>query len=78
MGEAGISVDQLLNGEGKMNIFTSWKTSLAGIGAIAIPLINQVLPVLPPQWATVATGVVAGLGLIFAKDSNVTGGTIKQ
>ncbi len=53
------------------DIVTNWKTSAAGAGAVAIPILNQIIPVLPPQWAAVATGVIAGIGLIFAKDSNV-------
>ena len=59
-------------------VVTNWKTTVAGAGAILIPLINTIIPVLPPQWATVATGLVAGLGLLFAKDSDVTGGTVRQ
>jgi len=50
---------------------SSWKTTAAGIGAILIPVLNNIIPVLPPQWAAVATGVVAGVGLILAKDSDV-------
>jgi hypothetical protein len=61
-----------------MNFLTNWKTSLAGIGAIAIPILNQIIPILPPQYATIVTGIIAGLGLLFAKDSNVTGGTRHQ
>jgi hypothetical protein len=49
---------------------TNWQTTLAGIGTMLIPIINQIIPVLPPQWAALATGMVAGLGLIFAKDAN--------
>jgi hypothetical protein len=47
----------------------NWKTSLAGLGAILIPVINQVVPILPPPWGAIAGGVVAGLGLIFARDA---------
>lgn len=62
-----------------MNTFASnWKTTLAGVGAAAIPMINQLIPILPPQWVPIAVGVSAGLGLIFAKDKNVTGGTTRQ
>src|SRR5262245_15294496 len=56
----------------------NWKTTVAGLGVIAIPILNDVIPVLPPKYQGIATAVVAGLGLIFAKDSNVTGGTVKQ
>lgn len=61
-----------------LTMFTSWKTTAAGVAAMAVPLINQFIPLMPPQWAAVATGVVAGLGLLFAKDSDVTGGTKQQ
>ena len=55
----------------------NWKTSLSGIATIAIPLINQIIPILPPQYVPIAAGVAAGLGLFFAKDYNVSGGTKK-
>lgn len=55
----------------------NWKTSLSGIATIAIPLINQIIPILPPQYVPIAAGVAAGLGLLFAKDHNVSGGTKK-
>jgi hypothetical protein len=61
-----------------MNMFPNWKTSLAGVVTVLIPIINQLVPVLPPQYAAIASGVVAGLGLLFAKDMNVTGGTTRQ
>lgn len=61
-----------------MNFGANWKTTGAGVAAMLIPIINQIMPILPPQWAAIAGGVVAGLGLIFAKDANVTGGTKPQ
>ncbi len=60
------------------SFLANWKTTGAGVAAIAVPLLNQVIPILPPQYAAIASGVIAGLGLIFAKDGNVTGGTVKQ
>lgn len=57
---------------------TNWKTTATGIGLMLIQILTHLIPVLPPAWATVATGLVAGLGLIFAKDSNVTGGSVQQ
>lgn len=57
---------------------TNWKTTTAGAGTILIPILNQIVPILPPQYAAIASGVVAGLGLLCAKDQNVTGGTNKQ
>src|SRR5262245_21778071 len=62
---------------GKLKMM-NWRTTVAGLGVIAIPILNDVIPVLPPKYQGIATAVVAGLGLIFAKDSNVTGGTVKQ
>lgn len=59
-------------------VVNNWKTSAAGIGAIAIPVLNQIIPVLPPQYGALLGGVAAGLGLLFAKDSNVTGGAKQQ
>lgn len=56
----------------------NWKTTYAGLAAMLIPLLNQLVPVLPPQWAAIASGIAAGIGLLFAKDMNVTGGTVKQ
>ncbi len=59
-----------------MNV--NWKTTVAGLAAILVSIIPQIIPILPPQYAAVASGVLAGLGLLFAKDSNVTGGTVRQ
>ncbi len=57
-------------------MFTSWKTSLTGIGMIAFGIIGLAVGKLTYDVATSA--ILAGLGLIFAKDSNVTGGTKEQ
>lgn len=59
-------------------MFTNWKTSLAGLFTLAVPLFNQIVPVLPPQWQMVLMGAFAGAGLLFGKDFNVTGGTKQQ
>jgi len=56
----------------------SWKTTLAGIGAIlgaiGIALSAQFDndPATVPDWATVVGAVVIGAGLIAARDKNVT------
>ena len=57
----------------------SWKTGLAGILAL-VPIILHVLfpTVVTSEVAASITGVLISLGLIAAKDSNVTGGTTKQ
>jgi hypothetical protein len=58
-----------------------WKTTSAGILAIAGSVIafyfamkNSTLT--PEIIMTCIGGVLTGIGLLFAKDSNVTGGTI--
>ncbi len=61
-------------------MFTNWKTTLAGIGAVLLALGHLV--------TTVSTGsfgfetlsadlaaIVAGIGLLFGKDWNITGGS---
>lgn len=54
----------------------NWKTTGTGIGAIATAVISM--------WTTKSVSpdsimaIFAGLGLIFAKDGNVTGGSVKQ
>ena len=58
---------------------TSWKTGLAGILAV-LPAAAHILF---PQYvtsdvATAITTILVAAGLIAAKDSNVTGGTVKQ
>lgn len=57
--------------------FKNWKTTLSGI----VILLLQVGPTLFPQYITpsvanVISGVAVALGLLAAKDSNVTGGTV--
>jgi hypothetical protein len=56
----------------------NWKTTLAGAATVLIPVLNAVVPVLPPQYAAILAGITAGIGLLFAKDANVTGGDVKQ
>lgn len=54
----------------------NWKTSLSGIASIigGISLfVNH-----PDQIEAAFTAVALGIGLIFAKDNNVTGGTVAQ
>lgn len=54
----------------------SWKTGLAGILAIVPIILHALLPnVITSEVATTITSLFVGLGLIAAKDSNVTGGT---
>jgi len=56
----------------------NWKTTLGGLVAAIGPI---VAPVLPPQWSWIGAALTAlGTGFLgySAKDSNVTGGTVKQ
>lgn len=56
----------------------SWKTTVGGIGAIlaAVGAAMQQLfdgnPATNPDWGIVATAIMTGFGLIFARDNNVS------
>jgi peptidoglycan/LPS O-acetylase OafA/YrhL len=56
----------------------SWKTTAAGIAAIVAALATAVGalfdadPVTMPDWGAVAAAVMAGIGLIAARDNGVT------
>lgn len=56
----------------------SWQTSAAGIGAIlsavglAIQYMNDGDPATNPEWGALVPAIIAGLGLIFARDNKVT------
>jgi len=52
----------------------NWKTLTAGIGSILFGLSKAI----EGDWATAIPSLIAGVGLVFAKDFNVTGGTIPQ
>jgi len=59
----------------------SWKTTLAGVCAIvsALAAAGSAIAVgHPVDYMTTFAAVMAGVGLITAKDSNVTGGTVQQ
>jgi len=54
------------------NFFKNWKTTLAGLFGVA----SVVVPVVAPQYATIAhqvTALAVSLGLIVAKDGDKTG-----
>jgi hypothetical protein len=60
---------------------TSWKTTMAGIGAI-LACVGGVLkalfdndPSTNPDWATLVPTLVAAFGLIFARDNKVSSET---
>jgi hypothetical protein len=56
----------------------SWKTTTAGIAAIVAALATAVGalfdadPVSMPDWGAVAAAVMAGIGLIAARDNGLT------
>lgn len=56
----------------------SWKTTTAGIAAIVAALATAVAalfdadPTTLPDWGAVAAAILAGVGLIAARDNNVT------
>jgi hypothetical protein len=57
--------------------FKNWRTTLSGIAAVAVYAVGQFVP----EYKGVADMVFAaliGMGLLAAKDSNVTGGTVQQ
>lgn len=56
-----------------MNWLANWKTTAAGLGAICAALADVLTAAshgtITGNLAADATGVIAGVGLIFAKDS---------
>ncbi len=56
----------------------SWRTSAAGIGAILVAIGSAVTaitdndPMTIPDWGAVVAAVIAGVGLIFARDAKVS------
>jgi len=59
-----------------MKKFASWKTGLAGVLSILPQLLVLIFPnIITHDVANTISGLMVSLGLIAAKDSNVTGGT---
>lgn len=56
----------------------SWKTSAAGIGAILVAVGSALTamfdadPATIPDWGAVVAAVIAGIGLLAARDNGVT------
>lgn len=56
----------------------SWKTTTAGVGAILVALGSAMTamfdadPLTVPDWGAVVAAIIAGIGLISARDNNVT------
>jgi hypothetical protein len=59
----------------------SWKTTVGGILGILTALIDIATGLINGtvvNWTVDIAAITTGMGLIFAKDANVTGGTVKQ
>ena len=57
----------------------SWKTTLAGILAVLPTLAHTLYPqYVTTDVATAITTIFVAIGLVAAKDGNVTGGTTPQ
>lgn len=56
----------------------SWRTSAAGVGAILVAIGSAVTaltdndPMTIPDWGAVVAAVIAGVGLILARDAKVS------
>lgn len=56
----------------------SWKTTAGGIVAILAPIFSAIKlmtdndPTTNPDWNAVMAAVAAGVGLLFARDNNVS------
>ncbi len=55
----------------------NWKTTITGVAAI-LSVVTKIVTTGAIDWQTDAPAILAGIGLITAKDSNVTGGTTRQ
>jgi len=53
----------------------NWKTTLVGITII---IAGIYVFVTTKDWTQAGIAVTAGIGLLLAKDNNVTGGTVAQ
>jgi hypothetical protein len=64
-------------------MFTNWKTTSAGILSIVGAITGLVFAIaakhVTPEVITgCASAILVGIGLIFAKDQNVTGGNVSN
>lgn len=51
----------------------NWFTTLSGLLAGLPTIINQISPILPPEWAAILSAIGVILTGLSAKDYNVTG-----
>jgi hypothetical protein len=66
-----------------MSLIKNWKTGLSGAALILTALADLATQAASGAWdgnrlIADLTALGSGLGLIFAKDANVTGGSVKQ
>jgi hypothetical protein len=64
-------------------MFLNWKTTSAGILAIVGAIVGLVFAIInknltPEVIMACVTGILGGIGLLFAKDNNTTGGNISN
>ena len=64
-------------------MLTNWKTTSAGITAIVGAITGLTFAIkahniTPEIISAVTTGILLGVGLIFSKDHDVTGGSVQQ
>jgi len=65
------------------SFFKNWKTTAAGAAAVFGAAAHLLNGFVNGDWSmnslmADASAIGAGIGLIFAKDGNVTGGTVRQ
>lgn len=61
------------------SILTNWKTSLGGLVLIVIGALSTFVGVKVPGFnMDFGSALAAGIALMMAKDSNVTGGAVSQ
>lgn len=58
--------------------WSNWKTGATGVALIALNALQAIYPVIPEKYQPIVNGIGVGLGLLLAKDWNVTGGNVKQ
>ena len=60
----------------------SWKTTVTGVLTILVAIGSAGITFLKtgtlPDWGVLVAAVTSGVGLIMAKDSQVTSGTVQQ
>lgn len=58
-----------------MNPMTNWKTNLSGVAAImsaVADIIHSLSAGAPVNWSADVPAIIAGVGLLFAKDSSTS------